>query len=1106
MEKQTNLDAGLELLSDNVIEDTVFDEFGHQIYVDLLADVFSSNAGMSPISVGLFGKWGQGKSSIVNLLKNLIAPEDAKVVCFNAWQVRGDNSIRRQLILKLVEEVNPQRYQEIIAYTPIFLPLECHAIEEQQQREKEAKTALITKIPLPWWVIMFIFCFVGLLVITVFLLIQGNNASGALATLTASMITAIPAIWGWVINKKTQLMYSQPASESERLNHPEQFLKLFNELVGTRFKSKSQLIVVVDDLDRCDSETVTEALASIQQLKSNCIKERVNCKFLVPCDEQQVVIALESHQTFRETDSYHHDYESELLRKFFDVIIRMDAFIPADMVAFVDSIRKTAEGKRIIPSSAIGPIKELVGAVSPADPRQVKKLINAYLVAQNQLNKQMNSGAFPSNPQKVLHNFEATFLAITAIRETCPKQFKKIVDGIYEWDNLTDEIYQRRTENKKMKEEFIPVTTILRRLPPTSSSTAQWLMFTGVPQALLVVPNAHEIVDVFNSGQDEKFAEKVESLEKKSEVEAVCSWLKDLKQSLGSIAQLKNSLTCLLKVSENKSKGYWVFEVLERYISGREISSALLGHHYLSLLACNISQFNKRISTKIKDVIVSNLERNSQNFFTKDNNIPPELTAIFFFANSLKETQKNKTVEILRKYLKCSGEEKEAFNMDGLLELNRVIKPIPEDESFGFCPEIVDETLKKLSRITWNKYPDMPDTFPFQMMLNLAGNDSEEANKLVQSINTLLASPGNFETKTKNYPAMIAMEISKGLILNVTDKSIIKKYINNVVNWLPFQQENSDIDINLIIDALLPVKYDILPEAHWTIINKYLFLLAVIHHEPVMQFIGKKPDDEPKQKIWTKMCSVVFSQVCEYIRNHGKLFFKKLITEATKDGWKVSREADKLLAYGIEKLIKNEDVFNEWKSCLLPLIGQERPITKQSLLKCIKAGKSGLFINCYLEIISDKDIDDDLATAISQDIQARSANNPNISFPEVDKLLKSKTEGRGKIVNDLVDNINPNIFAQMQICSSFADLMTDDTLYQILEIIRNNYLPNAPNTNFIQGISLLKNMPKISRAVKDQIVRVSEKIPDGANNDLKEDVKRVLKKKVFKFATEENPT
>jgi len=56
------------------------DSFQHSLYADMLAAVFRS--GKPGRCVGFFGKWGQGKSSVVRLLEEKLS-DSTKVITFN---------------------------------------------------------------------------------------------------------------------------------------------------------------------------------------------------------------------------------------------------------------------------------------------------------------------------------------------------------------------------------------------------------------------------------------------------------------------------------------------------------------------------------------------------------------------------------------------------------------------------------------------------------------------------------------------------------------------------------------------------------------------------------------------------------------------------------------------------------------------------------------------------------------------------------------------------------------------------------------------------------------------------------------------------------------
>jgi len=72
-------DKGLRLLNDSVYDPAKDkDAFNHEIYAKLLTKIFNPLSQNDPgISVALFGKWGQGKSSVVQMMESELAKNNS---------------------------------------------------------------------------------------------------------------------------------------------------------------------------------------------------------------------------------------------------------------------------------------------------------------------------------------------------------------------------------------------------------------------------------------------------------------------------------------------------------------------------------------------------------------------------------------------------------------------------------------------------------------------------------------------------------------------------------------------------------------------------------------------------------------------------------------------------------------------------------------------------------------------------------------------------------------------------------------------------------------------------------------------------------------------
>ena len=59
-------------------------------YADTIVN-FTKNTSLTPLTIGLYGSWGAGKSSLLHLIEQRIKASGDRVVCvsLNAWQFEG---------------------------------------------------------------------------------------------------------------------------------------------------------------------------------------------------------------------------------------------------------------------------------------------------------------------------------------------------------------------------------------------------------------------------------------------------------------------------------------------------------------------------------------------------------------------------------------------------------------------------------------------------------------------------------------------------------------------------------------------------------------------------------------------------------------------------------------------------------------------------------------------------------------------------------------------------------------------------------------------------------------------------------------------------------
>ena len=81
------------------------DLLGFNVHAELIKDIVIDKK-MLPISIGLFGDWGSGKSSIMKMLENKLKLEEKVVtITFNGWVFEGYDDAKSALIESILKSI-----------------------------------------------------------------------------------------------------------------------------------------------------------------------------------------------------------------------------------------------------------------------------------------------------------------------------------------------------------------------------------------------------------------------------------------------------------------------------------------------------------------------------------------------------------------------------------------------------------------------------------------------------------------------------------------------------------------------------------------------------------------------------------------------------------------------------------------------------------------------------------------------------------------------------------------------------------------------------------------------------------------------------------------
>ena len=88
--------------SDN---ETIDDLIGFRVHAELLREVVCDDS-LLPVTIGVFGDWGSGKTSIMKMLeKELEKDERIAVVYFDAWLFEGYDDAKSALISSILKQL-----------------------------------------------------------------------------------------------------------------------------------------------------------------------------------------------------------------------------------------------------------------------------------------------------------------------------------------------------------------------------------------------------------------------------------------------------------------------------------------------------------------------------------------------------------------------------------------------------------------------------------------------------------------------------------------------------------------------------------------------------------------------------------------------------------------------------------------------------------------------------------------------------------------------------------------------------------------------------------------------------------------------------------------
>ena len=292
--RRQRLDSDIPVLEPDIpIEDPNQATEATQKFANRIYRFVRNPSALAPLTIALTGKWGCGKSSLMNLVERNLRDDHCPCVWFNAWHHQNETHLFAALMESIRLTAVPKSFIGFIEFHLRLVMLR------------------FRRIPIP---IVLSVLFSPVCILALFWLGQElvNNWEkflqfpnvDAYEYLQVGSPVGLLLIWfGWMKSRlnplkafpitpanliRESLAWGKFSRFRDQLSFRHHFGSAFKE-VCSAFDDR-RLVIIIDDLDRCKPEQVVVILEAVNFLTTNG-----NCFVLLGIDENQVTCAVGLH-------------------------------------------------------------------------------------------------------------------------------------------------------------------------------------------------------------------------------------------------------------------------------------------------------------------------------------------------------------------------------------------------------------------------------------------------------------------------------------------------------------------------------------------------------------------------------------------------------------------------------------------------------------------------------------------------------------------------------------------------------------------------------------------------------------------------------------------
>lgn len=357
----------------------------------------------TPFTIGLFGKWGTGKTTILNLLQDYLKQMKIAAVKFDIWKHETD-SLRITFLKEITRQLKDNGY--LTKKFKLSDNMESTISRTYGTDFKLDKTAF----KMFGVAVFFLLLSIGL-VTTYFPKFLSEYIR---FILNVSFVSTLI-----IFLLKRSFTSENVTKFTDRFKVPQEFEKEFIKIIS-KIKS-DKIVIIIDNLDRTLHEKAVELLSTVKTFL-----EQKKCTFLIACDDDAIKehlqsVYLKENKPSENGQAFDAD---EFLRKFFNASLRIPQFIDTELQAYTESLLKETGIKELDSAD----VAFIITTAFRENPRQVKQLINT-LISHFLLAEGRESKPDPQIvPQGAITKHVDFLTKLLIMRQKYPREYRQICE------------------------------------------------------------------------------------------------------------------------------------------------------------------------------------------------------------------------------------------------------------------------------------------------------------------------------------------------------------------------------------------------------------------------------------------------------------------------------------------------------------------------------------------------------------------------------------------------------------------------------------------------------------------------------------------------------